>query len=67
MVNRLFPFARGQEPLDATALKWEDFKDAYGNLDFWIEDVRIDDANNLEAFTKRALGRADSMDTKQAA
>ncbi len=67
MVNRLFPFARGQEPLDTSALTWEDFKDAYGNLDFWIENIHIDDANNLEAFTKRALGRSDLMDTQQAA
>lgn len=66
MVNRLFPFARSQGPLDASALTWEDFKDAYGNLNFWIEDICLDGVTNLEAFTKRALERTDSMDTQQA-
>ena len=67
MVNRLFPFARSQGPLDASALTWEDFKNAYGNLNIWIEVIRLDDVNNLEAFTKRALDRADPMDTQQEA
>lgn len=67
MLNRLFPFARSQGPLDASALTWEDFKNAYGNLNFWIEDIRLDDVNNLEAFTKRALDHADPMDTQQEA
>lgn len=66
MVNRLFPFARGQEPLDTSALTWDDFKNAYGNLGFWIDEIRIDDTMNLEAFSKRALDRADTMDTQQA-
>jgi hypothetical protein len=67
MINRLFPFARSQGPLDASVLTWEDFKNAYGNLHFWIEDIHLDDVNNLEAFTKRALDRADRMDTQQEA
>lgn len=66
MVNRLFPFARGQGPLDTSAFTWEDFRDAYGNLDFWTDEIRIDDTMNLEAFTKRALNRADTLDTQQA-
>lgn len=65
MVDRLFPFARGQRPLDASALKWEDFRNAYGILDIRIEEIRIDDTMNLEAFTKRALDRSDTMDTQQ--
>jgi len=65
MINRLFPFARDHDQLDTSTLTWDDFKNAYGNLGFWIEDIRIDDAINLEAFTKRALDRADPMDTQQ--
>lgn len=66
MVNRLFPFARSKAELDPSGLTWEDFPNAYANLGFWVEEIRIDDTNNLETFTKRALERDDSMDTQQA-
>lgn len=61
MVNRLFPFARSQSPLDTGDLVWEDFMNAYANLKFWVEDIRIDDTNTLELFTLRALERGNSM------
>lgn len=66
MVNRLFPFARSLDVLDSSKLTWDDFENAYRNLDLWIEEIHIDDNNNLEAFTKRAVERIDSMDTQQA-
>lgn len=59
MVNRLFNFARGIEPFNNEHFVWDDFKDAYGNLDtnldLWFEDIE-----DLEGFTKRAIERAKS-------
>jgi hypothetical protein len=58
MVNRLFPFSRGLEDLNSGPLVWDELKNAFGNLDLWVEEYRIDDHNNLEAYTMRALERA---------
>lgn len=57
MVNKLFEFARNMGEFDPTPLDWEDFRSAYGNLDIWQDEIRIDDEMNLEAFTKRAIAR----------
>lgn len=63
LVNKLFEFARNMGEFDDTPLDWEDFRNAYGNLDIWPEDIRIDDDMNLEAFTKRAIARNDGKNT----
>nr|WP_300311057.1 hypothetical protein [Halomonas sp.] len=65
MVNKLFPYARSMASFDSGPLDWEDFRNAYGNLDLWPEEYYIDDQMNLEAFTKRVLERADPLDTQQ--
>lgn len=66
MVNKLFPFSRNMAAFDSAPLDWEDFRNAYGNLNIWIHEIRIDGENNLEAFTKRALDREDPFDAQQA-
>lgn len=65
LVNRLFPFSRNMAPFDSSPLVWEDFRNAYGNLDIWVNEIRIDETYNLEAFTRRALERAARGDTQQ--
>lgn len=57
LVNKLFDFARNIGGFDATPLVWEDFRNAYANLDIWLEEIEIDEKMNLEAFTKRAIAR----------
>lgn len=57
LVSNLFGFARNTEDFDSAALDWEDFRNAYGNLDIWVDVIHIDDRMNLEAFTKRAIAR----------
>lgn len=52
LLNRLFGFARGEEPFNGSNLLWEDYRTAYANLDIDVEDV-----NDLEAFTRRAISR----------
>lgn len=59
LVNKLFEFARNMSEFDATPLDWEDFRNAYGNLDIWVNEIRIDERMNLEGFTRRALERND--------
>jgi hypothetical protein len=60
LVGKLFPFARNEEDFDSNPLSWEDFRNAYGGLEVWIEDFRIDDTMNLEDFTKRAIARGEN-------
>lgn len=50
LVNNLFGFARSMEDFSDVNLVWDDFKNAYANLDIWVE--RVD---GLEEFTKRRL------------
>lgn len=57
LVSNLFGFARNQESFNDRHLEWEDFRNAYGNLDIWVETFRIDETMNLEDFTKRAILR----------
>lgn len=52
LINRLFGFARGMEPFDGSSLLWEDYRNAYSNLD-----VEIADVDDLEGFTNRAISR----------
>lgn len=56
-MNKLFPFARNEEEFDSSRLQWEDFRNAFGNLDVWYQDYRIDENMNLEDFTRRAINR----------
>ena len=52
LLNRTFPFARGTDPFDHSVLAWEDFHNAYANLDVFFADI-----DDLEGFTKRAIAR----------
>ena len=52
LVNALFPYSRGEEELANVPLDWEAFRNAYDTLDLWI-----DEYEDLEGFTKRALSR----------
>lgn len=55
LTNSLFPFARGSEEFDSHDLVWEDFRNAYGNLD-----IRIEEFDDLAGFTQRAIARNSS-------
>ncbi len=55
LINKLFGFARGLEPFDGSDLVWEDFRNAYANLDVWTSDI-----GDLVGFTERALARGPS-------
>ncbi|OOF32629.1 hypothetical protein BZJ21_15105 [Salinivibrio costicola subsp. alcaliphilus] len=55
LVGRLFNYSRGIEKFDDSPLSWDDFKNAYGNLDLWIEEI-----DDLKGFTKRAIVRGDN-------
>lgn len=63
LVNKLFEFARNMGEFDSSPLEWEDFRNAYGNLDVWVEEIYIDEKMNLEAFTKQAIARNERQDT----
>lgn len=63
LVSKLFEFARSMGEFDSSPLKWEDFRNAYFNLDILVEDIRIDDLMNLEGFTKREISRNGSSFT----
>lgn len=63
LVGKLFEFARNMGEFDSSPLNWEDFRNAYGNLDIWTDEIVIDDKMNLEAFTKRAIDRNASQNT----
>jgi len=58
LVGRIFDFARGLEQFNGSPLTWEEFKNAYGNLDIWI-----DEFEDLEGFTKRSIERGNSDGT----
>lgn len=58
LVGRIFDFARGLEEFNDSPLSWEEFKNSYGNLDIWI-----DEFEDLEGFTKRAIERGNSDDS----
>lgn len=57
LVNKLFPFARNMEEFNQVPLEWDDYKNAYGVLNIWIDEKSIDEKMNLEDFTKRAISR----------
>ena len=66
MIDRVFPFSRGQPELDTSPLIWDDFKNAYGALDLWYEDYSIKEGSmkeeySLEKVTRARLDRPDPM------
>lgn len=60
LVGRIFGYARGTDEFDDSALTWDDFANAYRNLDIWVDQV-----DDLEGFTKRVIERG-SNDEKSA-
>lgn len=52
LINRFFGFARGMEPFNDSNIVWEDYRNAYSNLDIDAEDV-----DDLVGFTQRAISR----------
>lgn len=65
LVGKLFNFARGLEPFDSNDLEWEDFRNAFLNLNVWAEDIEMDYVGTLAEFTKRAIARNASQGTQQ--
>ena len=57
LINKMFGYARNTEAFDDSEFDWEDFRNAYMNLDIWTEEFYIDERVNLESFTKRAIER----------
>lgn len=55
LTGQVFNYARGLEPFKRESLTWEDFTNAYNNLDIWVEEIE-----DLEGFTRRAIKRAES-------
>jgi hypothetical protein len=51
----IFPFARGSEEFNSRDLVFDDFQNAYGNLDIWV-----DEFDDLAGFTQRAIARGSS-------
>lgn len=63
LVNKLFPFSRSMKKFDNSPLEWDDYENAYGVLNIWIEEIAIDEKMNLEDFTKRAISRDNDENT----
>jgi hypothetical protein len=53
-IDRIFNFARDLEQFDGSKPTWEDYRNAFGNLDIEVEDI-----DDLEGFTKRRIARGD--------
>jgi hypothetical protein len=53
-IDRIFNFARDLEQFDSSKPTWEDYRNAFGNLDIEVEDI-----DDLEGFTKRRIARGD--------
>ena len=61
-LSRLFPFARGEEDLNIDPLDWDDFQNAYVNLDILFpEDLELIN-DNLKAFTERQIKRETKLE-----
>lgn len=54
LVEKIFPFARGTEKFENSSPVWDDYRNAYGNLDISPEDF-----DDLVGFTKRAIERSE--------
>lgn len=55
LINKIFDYARGLEDFDGSKLVWDDFRNAYGNLD-----ISFDDFDDLVGFTQRTIARNSS-------
>ncbi len=55
LIGKLFKFARNEESFKYHSLEWEDYSNAYGNLEIWYSDFKINETMNLEDLTKRAI------------
>ena len=60
LVGKLFAFARNLEDFDSRPLIFEEFSNAYRNLNIDSEDIHIDERMNLEEFTNRAITRGEN-------
>lgn len=60
LINKNFDFARNTQPFDSAPLQWEDFRNAFGNLNIFYQRFSIANYTNLEDFTKRAIERNNS-------
>lgn len=58
LTGNVFDYARGLESFKKGRLTWEDFRNAYANLDIWVDEIE-----DLEGFTRRAIKRAESDET----
>jgi hypothetical protein len=52
LINKLYEFARGEGIFDGSNLEWEDYRNAYRNLNIEIEDI-----DDLVEFSQRAIKR----------
>lgn len=59
LINKNFDFARSIDQFDSKPMEWEDFRNAFGNLNIWYQNYAVDGYTNLEDFTKRAIERND--------
>jgi hypothetical protein len=57
LANLLFDFARGESDFKNPRLEWEDFRNAYGNLNLWTSQFFVDEKMNLKAFTERQIAK----------
>lgn len=57
LVAQLFEFARGESVFTSRKLEWEDFRNAFGNLNIRPDQFVIDDQLNLTAFTQRQISK----------
>jgi hypothetical protein len=62
LINKLFPFARNMEEFDAALLVWDDFHNAYANLNVWEEEIQFEGGLDLVGFTKRTIERNERKD-----
>ena len=56
LIGKLFGFARNMNEFDSSPLNWEDFRNAYANLDIELDEI-VMNHDNLEAFTMRKVDR----------
>jgi hypothetical protein len=60
-MNKLYPFARGEEGFDSIPISWDEFHNAYKNLRIHVEDYELDLGEgvmrSLTDFTKRGIAR----------
>ena len=62
LVSNLFEFARNRGEFNSRPLNWEDFNNAYVNLDVRINKISSE-IYDLEAYTKRYIAEAKPQDT----